>query len=283
MVFQWSSREVPDGDLVVEHAPDAVYSEMFRQVRTGFQFATQSYPGNAYVLTSVGPQEGKSTMISNLGAALAQGGSRVILVDSDLRRPTLYRFVKLDRRPGGLSTVIANGQSPLGHLRETTVPHLRALLSGPVPANPAALLGSPRMEQVIDDLKGDSDYVLLDSPPIMAAADSTILASKVDGVVLVVTLRETRLDTFRDALRQIQRSGTPVVGYVVNKVKPSGIGYGRYRYRYQYYYYRHDDDEEAPHAGNGADPGAVRHRPTAGTRLKKRITRLLARDARDPR
>ena len=195
VVFQWSSKEVPDGDLVVEHAPDAVYSEMFRQVRTGFQFATQSYPGKAYVLTSVGPQEGKSTMISNLGAALAQGGSRVILVDSDLRRPTLYRFVKLDRRPGGLSTVIANGQSPLVHLRETTVPHLRALLSGPVPANPADLLGSPRMEQVIDDLKGDSDYVLLDSPPIMAAADSTILASKVDGVVLVVTLRETRVDT----------------------------------------------------------------------------------------
>ena len=165
VVFQWPLKEVSEGTLVVNTLPSSVYSEMFRQVRTGFQFVAASNPGNAYMITSVGPREGKSTVVANLGAVLAQGGSRVIMVDGDLRRPSLHRFVGLDRRSGGLSTLLSNGQSPLSELRNTSIPALRALASGPVPVNPADLLGSPRMDQIIDELKSDCDYLLLDSPP----------------------------------------------------------------------------------------------------------------------
>ena len=164
VVFQWTPKEVPEGTLVVQSRPDSIYSEMFRQVRTGFKFATSAYPGTSFMITSVGPQEGKSTIMSNLGAALSQGESRVIIVDSDLRRPTLHRFLGLDRRCGGLSTLIADSQEASSQLRDTEIPGLRAILSGPVPTNPADLLGSHRMDQIIDELKGECDFLLFDSP-----------------------------------------------------------------------------------------------------------------------
>ena len=276
VVFQWTQKEVPDGTLVVETRPDSIYSEMFRQVRTGFQFATGAYPGKAYMISSVGPQEGKSTILSNLSAVLAQGGSQVTMVDSDLRRPTLHRFVGLDRRRGGLSSLIADTQSASAQLRETEIPGLKTVLSGPVPTNPADLLNSPRMDRIIDDLKAGCDYLLLDSPPIMAAADATILASKVDGVILVITMGDTRTDTFRDALRQIQRAGTPIVGYVINKVKTQRLGYGRYRYWYQYYYYsrKEEDTEPSDIGGNGAQPASSGRSDMSG-RLRRRIQDLL--------
>ena len=283
VVFEWTAKEVAEETLVVENSPDSIYSEMFRQVRTGFQFATVANPGKAFLITSVGPREGKSTIMSNLGAALAQGGSRVTIVDSDLRRPTLHRFHGLDRRAGGLSTLIADTEAPASYVRGTSVPGLSVLPSGPVPTNPADLLSSPRMAQIIDQLGEDCDFLLLDSPPIVAAADSTILASKVDGVILVVTMGETRTDTFRDVLRQIQRADTPILGYLVNKVKTQRLGYGSYRYRYHYYYYYRRDDEDGEHShvdGDGAEPGSNRRAAVLAARVRSRVRHLLNRNSR---
>ena len=110
------------------------------------------------------------------------------------------------------------------------------------------------MDQIIDELKSDCDYLLVDSPHMMAAADSAILAAKVDGLIMVVTTGETRADTFHDAVDQIQRSGTPLVGYVVNKVRSGGMGYGRYRYQYYDYYRREEDREPDAVGGNGSGP-----------------------------
>ena len=283
VIFEWNSKEVSNNTLEVHANPESIYSEMFRQVRTGFQFATANRPGKSFVITSVGPQEGKSTILSNLGASLAQGGNQVIIVDSDLRRPTLHKFAGLDRRRGGLSGLMLDSQLAASQLRETEVPGLRVLLSGPVPPNPADLVGSARMDQVIDELKGECDYLLLDSPPIMAAADSTILAAKADGVLMVVTMGETRTDTFRDALQQIQRAGTPVVGYLVNKVKTQRMGYGRYRYRYNYYYYYRSEEEgeTAEMGGNGAKPesGKARRRSAAVSSVRKRVRHFLNRNS----
>ena len=109
------------------------------------------------------------------------------------------------------------------------------------------------MSEILDDLKSEVDFLLVDSPPIMATADSAVLASKADGVLMVVTLGETRYDTFRDAFRQIQRAGAPIMGYVVNKVKTRRLGYGGYRYRYQYYDYYHRDDG---HSDDGTRPAS---------------------------
>ena len=273
VVFQWPVKEVGEGTLVVHSQPDSVYSEMFRQVRTGFKFATAANPGKAFMVSSVGPKEGKSTIMCNLGAALAQGGSNVIMVDTDLRRPTVHRFVNLDRRSGGLSSLMLDSMDAASQLRDTEIPNLRVLLCGPLPPNPADLLGTARMDQILDELKSECDILLLDSPPIMAASDPSILASKVDGVVLVVNIGQTRSDTFSDALRQIQRSGTPILGYVVNKVKTKGLGYGRYRYRYHYYYYQRDEDADTADAStNGA-----RQHPLEGGRTRYEATKASPR------
>ena len=115
----------------------------------------------------------------------------------------------------------------------------------------------------------------------MAAADSTILAAKVDGIILVVTMGETRTDTFRDALRQIQRAGTPILGYMVNKVKTQRLGYARYRYRYHYYYYyrREEDADSAAIAGNGAEPQSD-GRSRVARRVRRQIRQLLKLNSR---
>ena len=120
--------------------------------------------------------------------------------------------------------------------------------------------------------------MLLDSLPIMSASDASILAAKVDGILLVVKMGETRSDTFQDALRQIQRANTPILGYVVNKVKAQKLGYGgRYRYRYHYYYRRHEDEEGETSQVNGQEPEGSHRKwgSSRATRLGRRIKHLL--------
>ena len=274
VVFKWSHKDVADNSVVVRDRPDSIYSEMFRQVRTGFQFAAVANPGKSYLVTSVGPQEGKSTVLSNLGTVLAQGGHRIIAVDTDLRRPTLHRYFGHDRRKGGVSTLMGNDSDPLSALHETDIPGLRLLLSGPIPPNPSDLLNSARMDEVIGELEADCDFLLLDSPPIMATADSMVLASKVDGLILVVNMGETHTETFCDALRMIQRAGSPVLGYLVNKVKTPRLGYGRYNY---YRYYRRDEDEEPSGVvSNGAGPHENGRIPVV-SKMREKIGSLLGR------
>ena len=242
VIYRWRVKEVRDNQIVMLSDPHSMYSEMFRQVRTSFQFAAGPNACKVFMVTSATPQEGKTTVIANLGVALAQGGDRVVLVEGDLRRPSFHRMFSFNREgisDGhlGLSTLLANGtdQLELG-LTDVGIPGLKILPGGEIPSNPADLLGSERMPQIIDALKESYDYILVDSPPILAAADPMILASQVEGVILVATIGESRSDDFRHAVQQIQRSDTPLLGYVLNKMRPRSFGYGQYHYRYYNYY-----------------------------------------------
>ena len=246
VMLRWGHKEIGPGELAVAQHPSSIYAEMFRQVRTGFQFTVATNPGKAFLVTSVVPSEGKTTVLANLGAVLAQGDNRVILVDSELHRPTMHRLFGLTRPSEGVSTLLANGHDPKPFLLDTTVPTLQFLPSGPIPANPADLLSSTRMDQIISQLKEECDFLLLDSPPIMASADPTILASKVDGVVMVVDTAMSRADSFQDAMQQIQKAGAPILGYIINKVKTRQLGYGHYRYRYYYHSYHSENGAEHP-------------------------------------
>ncbi len=172
------------------------------------------------------------------------------MVDSELHRPTLHRIFGFASPTGGVSTLLANTHGPQSLLLGTSVPGLRLLPSGPTLASPADLLGSSRMQEIIDDLKAECDILLLDSPPIIASADPAILASKVDGVVMVVNTGGTRTDAFYDAVQQIQKAGVPILGYIMNKVKTPRFGYGRYSYRYYYQYYHSRSNNKEP-ATNG--------------------------------
>ncbi len=194
-------------------------SEAFRTLRTNIHFSSLDNPLKALLITSTDPGEGKSTVLANLAVAMAQAGNRVLVVDCDLRRPSQHRIFGL-KNLAGLTTMMVESQAKeQPPLQETSVPNLRLLTSGPLPPNPSELLGSRRMAEVLAQLKAEADILLLDAPPIIAVTDAAILASKVDGVLLVVQAHKTRRDLARKAKGMLQKANANLLGVVLNNVK----------------------------------------------------------------
>jgi capsular exopolysaccharide synthesis family protein len=208
-------------------------AESYRLARTNLQFTDVDDPLRSIVVTSPQPRDGKTTTCSNLALVFAEGGKRVTLVDGDLRRPGLQYL--LDERPREGLTNLLVGDSLNGHAQlSPDSDNLTILTSGPLPPNPADLLNSDRMRELIASLRAHSDMVVVDSPPVLAVADAAILATMVDGVVLVVDPNTTRLRDIRRAREMIEGVGGTIVGVIVNRAKTgSGI------YRYAGYYSHH--------------------------------------------
>lgn len=211
------------------HSP---VSEAYRVLRTNLQFAAVDRPLRSLLVSSPSPTEGKSVTSANLAVALAQGGKRVILVDCDLHRPRVHRLLALPNHVGLTSALIDQGSDPLAVLHETPVPGLQVMTSGPIPPNPAEILGSARMHEVLAALAAAADTVILDSSPVLAMSDAVILASQVDGVLLVLDAKSTRRELARRAMASLQQVQARVVGAVLNRVS-------RERSGYYYYYYSH--------------------------------------------
>ncbi len=194
-------------------------SEAFRTLRTNIHFSSLDNPLKALLITSTDPGEGKSTVLANLAVAMAQAGNRVLVVDCDLRRPSQHRIFGL-KNLAGLTTMMGESQAKeQPPLQETSVRNLRLLTSGPLPPNPSELLGSRRMAEVLALLKAEADILLLDAPPIIAVTDAAILASKVDGVLLVVQANKTKRDLAKKAKVMLQKANANLLGVVLNNVK----------------------------------------------------------------
>ncbi len=204
--------------LVTAREPRSLAAEAYRTLRTNIQFSSIDREVRSLLVTSAGPNEGKSTVVANLGVTMAEGGKRVVVVDADLRRPGLHRIFNLDEA-AGLTTMVLD-QSLEPPLQGTHVPGLRLLASGPLPPNPAELLASERLVRTLARLLELADLVILDSPPIGPVSDAAILASRVDGTLLVVDSGHTRLETARQAKEQLERVGARLLGVVLNNVKP---------------------------------------------------------------
>jgi capsular exopolysaccharide synthesis family protein len=217
--------------LVTHHNTGAAASEAFRVLRTNIQFLSLDEPVKSILITSATPAEGKSTTLANLAVAFTQTGATVCAVDADLRRPTLAKLFDLDNW-AGLTTALI-GQTPLDEvLRPTTVPGLTLLPSGPLPPNPAELLGSARMSDLLAELTARFDMVLVDSPPVLAVADSAVLAPRLDGVVMAVRAKSVdhrQVARAKEALTAVQAR---LLGVVMTAVPSSGKdGYYYYSYR----------------------------------------------------
>jgi len=226
---------VPNELLVTLVDPRSPVSEAYRTLRTNLQFISPDKPLRTLLITSPGPEEGKSTMLANLAVAIAQGEKKVILIDCDLRRPSLHRLFGLGRRQG-LTTMIVDDQA-FAHppLQATGVAGLQLLASGELPPSPSDLLGSQRMDRVLAALKESADMLLIDAPPLMAVSDAAILASKVDGVVLVVSAGQTRRDSVQAAKAKLEKVNARLVGAVLtNAPRDASIGS---------YYYSEEEDE----------------------------------------
>jgi non-specific protein-tyrosine kinase len=200
-------------NLITITDPNSAVAEAYRRLRTNLEFTSLDQPLRTLLVTSAGPDEGKSTTLANLAVSIAQAGRRVILVDSDLRRPSLHEVFGLDNRDG-LTTFVGQptGDVPL---YDTTVDGLRVLTSGPLPDIPADLIASPAMETLIAKLREQADIVLFDAPPVVTVTDTAVLASRVDGVLIVVNAGRTRREYAQRARAMLEKVHARVVGAVL--------------------------------------------------------------------
>lgn len=203
-------------------------SEDYRSLRTSLLYSLIDTSPKAIVITSPGAGEGKSTTCANLGVVLAQAGKSVLVIDCDLRKPRMHQLFGL-RNLQGIVNVLVGEMSLTEVAQNADVSELKIVTSGPIPPNPSELLGSRRFYDLLDETRQAFDYVLLDTPPVEAVSDSTILAGQTDGTLLVFNARNTRKGAVRQSVHSLQSVGANVLGTVMNSVKSSK---GSYYYGY---------------------------------------------------
>lgn len=243
-----------DGDgprserLITLQDPLSPVSEAYRVLRTGIRFASVDRPVTALMVTSAGPSEGKSITVANLAVASAEANQRVLLVDSDLRRPVQHRIFGVSNFRG-LSDAMLGGTAVLREcIQATDVPSLSIMTAGEIPPNPSELLASDRAGEVIEALKERFDLVLFDSPPALVVADGQILGSRVDGVLLVTDAGQTHRKAAEAVAAELRRARANLLGVVLNRAGRTGGGYG---YGYGSYY-RYDSRQGEARKDSGS-------------------------------
>ncbi|MGH2518404.1 MAG: CpsD/CapB family tyrosine-protein kinase [Chloroflexota bacterium] len=196
-------------------------AEAFRTLHTNIQFKSLDSPVRSMVITSSALAEGKSTVVANLAISLAQTGASVIAVDCDLRKPSLHALFGLANERG-VTSLLLTQESARQFLQRNEATGVDVLTSGPLPPNPAEILGSKRMAQVVRELRDAADYVLFDTPPVLAVTDAAVLATRVDGAILVLSAGKARREAAKRAKRTLEELPTRFLGVVINNVKASG-------------------------------------------------------------
>jgi capsular exopolysaccharide synthesis family protein len=224
--------------------PEGPVAEAYRVVRTNLLFSSVAEGGRALIVTSTNPGEGKTTTTANLAISLAANGAKVLVVDADLRRPTLHQHFTISKTPG-LSDVIVGKRQISDAIQSVRGKALHVLPCGYIPPNPAELLGSTVMREIVRALKTRYDWVLIDTPPVLAMADTPVLCPFVDGVILVVASEASGRPAVQRAIDQLASVGGTVIGAVLNKVdlKRNSYYYSQY---YGEYYRSYYADAEAP-------------------------------------
>ncbi|MBN1179615.1 MAG: CpsD/CapB family tyrosine-protein kinase [Anaerolineae bacterium] len=212
-------------DLITLRDPRSPAAEAFRTLRTNLTFAALDKPLATLVVTSAEPNAEKSVALANLAVTMAQGERRVVLVDADLRRPSLHAIFGVSNARGLTTMFVEPKALTTPPLVQTGVDNLTLLPSGPLPPNPADLLGSKRMEEVIAALQAHADVVLFDTPPVVVVTDAAVLGTKVDGVLLVVNSGKTRRDHAQRAQELLARVNVRLLGAVLtNAPRDATIG-----------------------------------------------------------
>ncbi len=233
-------------ELVAQHLPKSQMSEAFRALRTALLLSQPDHPPQVILVTSALPREGKTTAAANLAVTLAQLGDRTLLIDADLRKPGVGRLLNLtDGKYAGLSSYLAGVSSlDLVTIPHPAIPNLAAIPTGPLPPNPADLLSSHKLADAIAELRTKFKFIVIDSPPIMAATDAVILSVQTDGVLLVVRSGETPKEAFTRARDLLVSVKCRMLGVVLNAVDSSAPDY-YYSYRYYPYSYGYGPQEAA--------------------------------------
>lgn len=223
--------------LIVHEDAKSPIAEAYRTLRTNIQFSKTDGDLKTIMFTSSGPGEGKSTTIANTAVALAQSGKNVILMDCDLRKPVQHKIFRKKNR--GLTNILVEEVPVQDYLQDTDIENLRILTSGPIPPNPSELLGSRRMQELLDELKNQADYLIIDAPPVIAVTDACVLAAKVDGITLIVNSGSVRPEMAQKAKDLLIKANGHLLGVVLNRVEIEE------EHAYYYYYYGSDNKKIA--------------------------------------
>lgn len=217
--------------------------ESIRLLRSNLTFASMDTPMRSLLFTSAGASEGKSSMAINLAIALAMDSKRVIIIDADLRRPSMHSYFGLSRDKG-LTNVAVGTLSLQEAIQQTATEGVFLLASGPLPPNPPEVLNSLGVRKVIQELTELYDMVIIDAPPTAGLSDASVISTCVDGVLMIVSAAQTHRGQLRIALRTLEQVGAPLLGFIFNKIMPTRRGYGSYYYYYYYSYYYYEQDAE---------------------------------------
>ncbi|WP_286676292.1 CpsD/CapB family tyrosine-protein kinase [Peribacillus asahii] len=222
-------KEQPLNRTLITHTdPRSPIAEQYKTIRTNIEFSSVSESIRSIVVTSSGPAEGKSTTVSNLSVVFAQQGKKVLLIDADLRKPTAHYTFRKENRVG-LTNVLTKQMELSKAVSKTDIENLYLLTSGPIPPNPAELLGSKAMTELLDGALQSFDMVLFDTPPVLAVTDAPILASKCDGTILVVHSNQTATEAAKKAKELLMAAQAKIIGSVLNDKQQKESHY--------YYYY----------------------------------------------
>lgn len=202
-------------------------SEQYKTIRTNIQFSTDQGI-RSIVVTSSGPGEGKSTTVANLAVTFAQQEKRTLLIDGDLRKPTVHYTFQVENQRG-LTNVLTKRDDLFSCIQKTKIDHLSVLPTGPIPPNPAELLGSQAMKEFLNRAMENFDMILIDTPPVLAVTDAQILANQCDGTILVIKSGETQVDAAMKAKELLVAANGKLLGTVLNQKKVQDSHY--------YYYY----------------------------------------------
>jgi len=220
-------------ELIVLNNPKSPVTEAYRSIRTNLNFMSPDKPLKTLIVTSSAAAEGKSLTLVNLALSIAQNGKQVIIIDADLRKPMQHKFFEMTNF-NGLSSILTGEISFDEALRETSVEGVSLISTGVIPPNPAELLASRKMEEILKRAHEEADMVLIDTPPVIAVTDASILANKVDGVILVVASHQTHDQILVKSQEILERAKANIIGVVLNKYPVH-----QENHYYHYYYYGH--------------------------------------------
>ena len=274
--------------LITRNKPRSPIAEAYRGLRTAILFANVDKPTRSILITSAGPGEGKSTTAANLGVVMAQAGHRVLLIDADLRRPRQHKIFDLAGNSFGLTNLLLrmlleeDGRSVTesaaelmeGAIHETQQPGLYLLTSGPLPPNPAELVGSEKMSKLLETLESYFDMIIVDSPPCLAVTDAVVLSTRVDGVALVSNSGATRRKQLQEAVARLNDVNADILGVILNRLTAKTGGY-YYYYYYSRSYYGDDTGEDARAGKDGRSHEKRKRKAESGERQK--MSKLFAR------
>lgn len=221
-------------EMILKSLPKSPISEAYRGIRTNLEFANIDKNFKTILVTSATAGEGKTTTLCNVAAAMADNGSRVLILDCDLRKPRVHKFFGLSNATG-LTDILLKGHDYKKFVHNIDYENISVITAGHIPKNPSELLSSAAMKKFIETLKNDYDYVMIDAPPVVPVTDSVIMSTYIDGVILVCASGDLNIEMAKKTRESLTKVGANILGVVLNKVPVDSK-------KYAYYYYYHQND-----------------------------------------